>query len=300
MRTVPAPGLPTVRLTVLAAMLACATGCSEGDIRPVQTCLQGEDWTGRAQPFHTITIDNVNDFDREHERFAVSGLDPDSNYTVFATWDECTFYLGYEGAPFGTEASAHRYLTVYFNTDPLGDDGVDEPKDYGVPRPRLPFHAEYFLEVRTDGHTEYKGEGPDYQGNVQLYHARGGWGRGLMRDWKPLQPEELTVGHGQGGGFVEIAIPLHLLGDPCAVEIVGWVVDEESDTGFGYWPPPVHHASPKAAQGSPSGLVLTDSLALDYWGFMLLDGQTPSADENLNRTQYDEVGDCAYGVVHDA
>ncbi len=315
MRTVPAPGLPTIRLATLAAVLVCATGCGEGDVRPVQTCTPEADWTDRTQPFHTITIDNANDFDRAHEQFAVSTDSARSGYAAYATWDACTLYLGFEGAALGpgtcdpddadcapvdVGASAHRYLTVYFNTDPLGDDGVDDPKDYGVPRPKLPFHAEYLFELRTDGRTEYEDGEARYHGNVQFYHARSDWGAGLMQEWKPLQPEGLTIGHGPAEGFVEVAVPLSLIGDPCAVELTGWVVDEQTDSGFGYWPPPLHQASPKAAHAGRSGLALADTLALDYWGFMLIDGQTPKASANLNRTRYDEVGECAYGVVHDA
>ena len=306
---------PSVIRLAAVAVAVWASGCGETDVRVLQACTQDGDYTDRSQPFHTITIDNVNDFSQEHERFAASNAHGQSGYAAYATWDECTLYLGFEGAAFGAGrcdpsnpgcvpadagASAYRYLTVYLNIDPLSDDGVDDPKDYGVPRPKLPFHAEYLLEVRTDGHTKYDGERPDYHGNVQLYHAQSDWGAGLMQEWKPLQPEGLAVGHGQGGGFVEIAIPLNLIDDPCAVEVVGWVVDEQNDAGFGYWPPPLRHASPKAAHRAPSGLPLTDSLALDYWGLMLRAGQTPNARDNLNRTNYDDVGDCAYGVIHNS
>ena len=307
--------LLVLHVLALATVALAAAGCGEADVRPVQACSQKTDYTDRARPFHTITIDNVNDFDRDHERFVASSTGARSSYAAYATWDECTLYLGFEGAAFGAGhcdpsnpdcapadagASAHRYLTVYLNTDPLSDDGVDDPKDYGVPRPKLPFHAEYLLEVRTDGYTNYEDERPDYHGNIQLYHAQSDWGQGLMQQWKPLQPEGLAVGHGQGGGFVEMAIPRNLIDDPCAVEVVGWGVDEKHAAGFGYWPSPLHNASPKAAYQAPSGLPLADSLALDYWGLMLRDGQTPNARDNLNRTNYDDVGECAYGVIHNS
>lgn len=290
--------LYTLRTAALACALVSTAGCRESKVDPAEACTPDADHADRSQPPHTLVIDNADDFGAS-ERFEVGSAagDPTPGYAAYATWDACTLFLGFEGEALGSDASAHRYLTLYLNIDPLGEGGVDDPKDHGVPRPKLPFHAEYFLELRTDGRTTYPDGGAQYHGNVQLYHARSDWGAGMLQEWKPMQPHGLQIGHGRAEGFVEVAIPRRLLDDPCAIEVVGWIVDEATNSNFAFWPPPLSSPSPKAAHGEPSGLVLTDSLTLNYWGFMLDDGQTPNARQNLNRTDYDDIGDCAYGPI---
>lgn len=272
--------------------VAVLAGCDLGDIRRQQSCADGRDSA-------VVRIDGDNDFPTASARFPVgSGR---GGYTAYATWDACHVYFGFEGAAFEEQgASPFRYLTLYVNVDPLGDDGVDGPRDYGPPRPKLPFKAEYLVEVRTDGRTGADGR---YEGNVQFYHARSEWQAGLMESWRPQQTDGIEVAANPTTGYVEVAVERALLGAPCAVEVVGWVVDREADANLGFWPEPL--AQPSAQSGPERGgdgsgeFVLADSLTLNYLGFELEPGGTPNASVNLNRTTYATVGDCAYGVRYD-
>ena len=296
------------RLATSISSLLVLVGCglSQQELRRAEGCDVRPDSSG-------IRIDGVNDFARS-ETFEIGSGRALAIHTAYVSWDECHAYFGFQGPALAAGscagagcgghdrgASPFRYLTLYVNTDPLGDDGVLAPYDYGPPRPRLPFEAEYLLEVRTDGRPRSETDST-YVGNVQLYHARSEWQAGLMESWRPQQTDRLDVAADPSTGYLEVAIERALLGDPCAIEVAAWVVDREADANAGFWPAPLPQPSARSGteRGEPSNeFVLADSLTLNYYGFELGPDAEPNTTANLNRTNYQRVGECAYGTRYD-
>lgn len=307
------------------------------------TCSPDQDYSGRSLPYHSIEIDNGNGFNTTHEAFETSSPDAQTPYVAYATWDPCTLALGLTGSAVGAgdcaggdcavvdqAESAYRYWVVYLDTDPQGAAGTLWPRELGPVPERLPFRADYLLEVRLDGVTQQVGDGMSYQGNAQLYTRTSDWRVGLEESWQSAGRDGLRIGDNSSSNFIELTIDREALGDPCAIQAVGWVVDTQADTLFAHWPPPRGmrfggrspqtgspddaSAAADRAPGSRSGRRDTsamrsprgaaqgrsasarrptpaDSLVLDVYGFMLTDGQTPNANGNLNRTDFSLVQD---------
>lgn len=250
----------------------------------------------QAPTFHTLSIDGQNGFHPKMERTPAG---PPPLYHGYATWDDCRLYLGYAGpalssnrCPPGPDcpvalrgASPHRFVSFYLDTDPLGEDGSIRPRRVSHRGHRLPFHADYLIEVRTDGRMVLTSQGKHrYRGNVQLYKNIDEWGAGLTRGWEPVGGQSLEIGQGREKGFLEVAVDRRVLGAPCAVEVLAWVTDTRRGARFGYWPPP------DSVRSTP------DSVALNYYGFPLVRQIRPGASVHLNRIDYSAAGThCAQG-----
>lgn len=314
-------------------------------------CSTDKDYSGRSLPHHSLPIDNGNDFNTTYEAFVTSSPEAQTPYVAYATWDPCALYLGLTGSAVGAGdcdgpdcatvdrgESPYRYWLVYLDTDPQGTAGSVQPRALGPTPDRLPMRADYLLEIRLDGTTIQAGDGYTYQGNAQLYQRTSDWRVGLEEAWQPSGRQALEIGDNSSSNFLEVSVSRSALGDPCAVGVVGWVVDTDADEAFAYWPPPrrgpqsvgdsvtvegvlaqskARRDSARASDGQGGAARTTvargqaardtaasgparrttaasDSLVLDTYGFLLLDGQRPNASGNLNRTDYSLVTDgCA-------
>lgn len=270
---------------LLTLGLAASVGCSEASLEEAKAdgqCVNQADYTGRPYPFHTVAIDTQNSFSAETERFPTSL--PDSA-AAYITWDRCHIYFGYEHPSFGTPPAPHEYLVYYIDTDPLGDEGSDRGRALAR-APRLPFAADYLVTIRTDGATARAGSSRAFTRNAQLYKYSQKWNPGLMQSWEPWKQDALTVGGSRTTNFIEAALDRDALGQPCAIRVVGWIVNTARSERRGFWPPP-----PSGARQAPA----SDSLTMDYYGFPLTNRVQPNASANLNRIGYDVVGACARG-----
>ena len=211
------------------------------------------DYSGRSMPFHEMVIDNGNGFNTTHESFGTSTPQAQTPYVAYATWDPCGLYLGLTGSAVGAgdcgeydgecplydrPESPYRYWIVYLDTDPQGQSGSRNPKGERPGPSELPFAADYLVEIRLDGVTVPAGDGYEYQGNAQLYERASDWRVGLEESWRPMGRQALEIGDNSSSNFIEVALDLQAIGDPCAVQAIGWVADAEADEAFAFWPPP--------------------------------------------------------------
>ena len=352
-------------------------------------CSTEKDYSGRSLPHHSLPIDNGNDFNTTYEAFLTSSPEAQTPYVAYATWDPCALYLGLTGSAVGAGdcdggdcatvdrgESPYRYWLVYIDTDPQGTAGSAQPRELGPTPARLPMRADYLLEIRLDGATIQAGDGYNYQGNAQLYQRTSDWRVGLEEAWQPSGRQALEIGDNSSSNFLEVSVSRSALGDPCAVGVLGWVVDTDADEAFAYWPPPrrgpqaiadsftvegvlarakarrdsaktenaragngqagnaqtendrrkarrdslrrrnaraASRASGDTSRGRAARVAggratrdtassgptrrtsaANDSLVLDTYGFLLMDGQRPNSSGNLNRTDYSLVTDgCA-------
>ncbi|MGB3543995.1 hypothetical protein [Rubrivirga sp.] len=219
--------------------------------KPGSECSSDTDYTGRSLPYHSLPIDNGNDFNTTNEAFQTSSPDAQTPYVTYASWDPCHMYFGMTGSAVGAgdceggdcpvidrAESPYRYWMLYLNTDPQGTAGSVQPRSNGPTPERLPFRADYLIEIRLDGVTSQTGDGYTYQGNAQLYSRTSDWSVGLEESWAPQGRSGIDIGDNSSSNFIEVAIDRGALGNPCAVEVVGWVADTRADTAFAYWPPP--------------------------------------------------------------
>ena len=210
-----------------------------------------EDFSGRSMPFHEMVIDNGNGFNTTHESFQTSTPQAQTPYVAYATWDPCGLYLGLTGSAVGAgdcdggecpvydrPESPYRYWLVYLDTDPQGQSGSKKPKGERPGPSELPFAADYLMEIRLDGVTVPAGDGYEYQGNAQLYERASDWRVGLEESWQPMGRQALEIGDNSSSNFIEVALDLQAIGDPCMVQVLGWVADAEADEAFAFWPPP--------------------------------------------------------------
>lgn len=232
---------------VLSALLSVliTVGCSTPKKRVADNeCGSNTDFSGRSLPFHTIPIDNGNDFNASREAFR-TGTDAQSGYTVYATWDPCAIYLGMTGSAVGSgdrtdlsvptctvadlPKSPDRHLLFYLNTAPRGNRGTERAKSYGVQQCTLPFRADYLLAVRSDGRSTPQGDSVVYVGNWHLYQAG-------EEGWTPVENARVKIGDNSSSNFIEMRVPLAAIGSPNAVEMAGWVTDTRHGESFAYWP----------------------------------------------------------------
>jgi hypothetical protein len=217
------------------------------------TCSASADYSGRSMPFHEMVIDNGNGFNTTHESFPTSTPQAQTPYVAYATWDPCGLYLGLTGSAVGAgdcgeydgdcplydrPESPYRYWLVYLDTDPQGQSGSRNPKGDRPGPSELPFAADYLMEIRLDGVTVPVGDGYEYQGNAQLYERSSDWRVGLEESWRPMGRDALEIGDNSSSNFIEVALDLGAIGDPCTVQAIGWVADSQADEAFAFWPPP--------------------------------------------------------------
>ena len=228
------------------------------------TCSGSADYSGRSMPFHEMVIDNGNGFNTTHESFPTSTPQAQTPYVAYATWDPCGLYLGLTGSAVGAgdcgeydgecplydrPESPYRYWLVYLDTDPQGQSGSKKPKGDRPGPSELPFAADYLMEIRLDGVTVPVGDGYEYQGNAQLYERSSDWRVGLEESWTPMGRGALEIGDNSSSNFIEVALDLGAIGDPCMVQAIGWVADSQADEAFAFWPPP-RGWKPPAVRGS--------------------------------------------------
>ncbi|HEV2150040.1 MAG TPA: hypothetical protein VGR37_21765, partial [Longimicrobiaceae bacterium] len=294
-----------------------------------ETCRNARSYTGAPRPYHTIRIDGENDFNPETERFETGT----AGYAAYLTWDECTLFVGYGGPALGDGecedgsacpvhlqgASAYRYLVLYLDTGPRGGKGAGGAEEFGLQDWTLPFRANYLIAIRTDGSLVDPARGEAAMENVQVYQWTKIWSSTLRREWDAVGADMLTVRGNRRTGFVELGLDLSIVGSPCAVQTVGWIVDTEHHASFAYWPAsaipvPVftiprdsvrvavfRSAADEAVPARDSAR--SDSVRrrpdplrlLHRFGFELVDGVAPNDLANLDRISYRRVGDCAEG-----
>ncbi len=235
--------------------------------------------------FRAERIDGSNGF-KSHEVFRTSTTAA-TGYDAYVTWDSTTLYLGLTGQDVGEPACAPgetaegepcpryeqgeaptKYLVYYFDTDPQGERGstnVSGLDGLGGLTWALPFRADYALTVRTD----YADSGE------AAFYARdgGGWTR---------QRVELDIDDNNGSKYLELALPRSALGAPCGLKVVGGIVDRAGGgASYAFWP--YNAASAADSAGVVAG---TEATLGHYYGFWLIDGQTPNASDgqaNLDR-----------------
>ena len=275
--------LPVLLVFFVGSALASLglVGCVE--LREEQGCTNSADYDARNRPFHTIEVDTRNDFHGPSERFRP---DADSTrMTGYVSWDECRIYFGFKAPVFGAKASPFRYLALYIDTDPLGDEGSVHARRLAetAPGPLLPFKADYLVEIRTDGRTMHTADSTlAFQGNAQLFRRSRQWTAGLIRHWESAGDAALHIGLAGERSFVEFGLERRALDNPCAIQATAWITDTRRGARTHHWPPRALDTA-------------RDSPVTQYYGFQLLHGVDPNAQANLNRTAYNDVGECAFG-----
>jgi hypothetical protein len=162
----------------------------------------GRETDGRALPYrHTIAIDGANDFTAASEAFTTTS----AGYTAYASWDDASIYLGYEGADVASSDAA-RWVLVFFDVDPGGAGGATVGEAYNTQQPGMPagFTADFAFRWRASN---------DFQ---QLQAYGGG-------AWSDTGATPATY---QTGTFLETAIPRSVLGDPSALAITALMINE--------------------------------------------------------------------------
>lgn len=304
-------GLVLALLAILGLLVLFAVGCSDQITFPTKEvpkaklfpnertagpCHPVDSSERHAPAFHTVDIDGNKDFGTMMERTSAGRS---SAYKAFATWDGCRLFLGYSGPVLGEDqcppkgpcpparrgASPYRVVSFYLDTDPLENDGSTHPRRTGQRMHHLPFNANYLIEVRTDGRMVRTEQGKRvYKGNAQVYKNVDEWSAGLTGGWEPKGRHSLNVAQAPEHHYLELSIDRSALGHPCAVEVLAWVTDTRRGVRFGHWP------SPDSARSTP------DSVALNYYGFPLVEHMRPMVSSNLNRIDYSAAGtDCAQG-----
>lgn len=276
-------------------LVGVLAGCSE--LRPDDQACVSQAAADRGRPLHRVDIDHQRDFDAEHEGFREEVVPGEPTYASYVSWDDCRIYFGFEGPAFGKGvcasdaascklaeqgASPHKYLMLYLDTDPLGHDGATHPQPLGHDDLRLPFKADYLVEVRTDAYSQLQADSLRFHGNRQLYRRSIRWAAGLLRHWEPTGDEGLAVGAPKNGNYLELSVDRRTIDDPCAVQAVAWIADRRVPDRYAFWPPPDTSRT-------------ADSLMLNYYGFQLLPGEKPNSRANFNRTDYNDVGRCVFG-----
>jgi hypothetical protein len=265
----PARSLLALLLHATSIFAVLGAGCRETSTPPAS--------------FRGERIDGSNGF-KSHEVFRTSTTAA-TGYDAYVTWDSTTLYLGLTGQDLGEPActpaetadgeacpryeqgeAPTKHLVYYFDTDPNGQGGTTEAAGSGATRWTLPFHADYYLTVQTD----YADSG------IASFYAYSG-GR-----WRE-QDVELDVADNDGSKFIELALPRSALGAPCGMKVIGWVADSAGGgASYAFWP---HNAA--AADADSAGVVEGAGGTLHhYYGFLLIDGQTPNASDgqaNLDR-----------------
>ena len=242
---------------------------------------------GRGDPasFRAERIDGSNGF-KSHEVFRTSTTAA-TGYDAYVTWDSTTLYLGLTGQDVGEPACApgetaegepcpryeqgeapSKHLVYFFDTDPQGERGSTDGRGLdglGGLAWTLPFRADYALTVQTD----YADSG-----EAALYmRDGGGWTR---------QNLDLDIGDNDGSKYLELALPRSALGGTCGLKVVGGLFDgADGGASYAFWP----YNAAEAADSA--GVVEGTDVVLDhYYGFWLIDGQTPNASDgqaNLDR-----------------
>ena len=292
---------------VLAAALGgtIVSACGLADAGKVpRSCRNSRDYAGDLRPYHSVSLDGGLEFSRL-ERFPTGS----PGYSAFATWDECTLYLGFTGPALGPGrcddpsrpgcsaaelgGSPFRFLLVYLDTDPLGRRGTRGARAFGSLEWRLPFRADYLLAVRTDGYTERRGDSLAFVGNARAYRWTTLWSTSVERTWTGAEQLARRVGGEPGAGSVVIALDLEEIGSPCAVQVVGWIADTALGETFAHWPaapaPDTLRTDPERREPEPEPDV--QAALPHYYGFVLDEGIPPASSLNLNRLAYPDCAD---------
>ncbi len=213
----------------------------------------------KAQTYHSISIDGVNDFRAATEKFTTTSGE---NLLSYITWDDTYLYVGYSGnSVAGNVTDNSRAYHIYIDTDPAANpvNGTGTTQaDAWRWNPNLPFSANYHYAFKTVDNTEVK----------RVYTA-GAWGNATFQtsNWKNTEAK-----------YWEVKIKLSEIGSPSKLLVVAYV-EEDWDGG-------------NICGGIPSGLFTNTStqgaivFQSTFLGFELTQGIKPNAAYNLNNSTF--------------
>lgn len=162
---------------------------------------------------HTIIIDGTNDFSAD-EVLPTST----AGYSSYVTWDANNLYLGFTGDDVGSSQSSTKWMVWYIDTGPTcvptSGSGTTDAAGFNTQDWTLPFNADFFLQVRTDG------------GFNQLSK----WGGSV---WNPT-PFNGAMFDNNATNTFEISIPLVDIASPDDINIVGYFINEQGGGEFTY------------------------------------------------------------------
>jgi len=157
-------------------------------------------------------IDGTNDFGTD-ETFATTS----AGYTAFVAWSDSALFVGYQGDDIATTAtdSDQKWVLVYVDVDPGNGTGAAVGEQYNTQEPGFPagFGADYYYRWKTDGTLE----------DLKSYAGGDSW-----------TVESSSLGAAVSGTFVEVAIPLAMLGDPARVGIASLMLNEKPFSEWAY------------------------------------------------------------------
>ncbi|MCA9693714.1 MAG: Ig-like domain-containing protein, partial [Myxococcales bacterium] len=150
--------------------------------------------------FHTITIDGLDDFTGD-ELFATTT----PMFTGRVAWDTAFLYLGFQGPDFadGAPDAGSKFLVVYLG----GPMGTASGVTYNTQQPTLPFSARWHLRYKLD----------DSFTSVLTWSGNA-W---VETGWS------LVGATDHADDFVELRLPLAMLGDPDAIDLHASVLNEK-------------------------------------------------------------------------
>jgi hypothetical protein len=209
----------------LAATLATAAACGGGnsvpDARPRADAradaASGPDAPADAPPpdarpdanplryVHTITIDGRVDFDAADHFLTTS-----AGFDFFVSWDDTNVYFGWLAPdidPTGPDANT-KWAFAYLDVDPGAGTGEVDSQTYNTQHVSFPtgFGAEYYLRWKCDATLT----------TIEVSDGAGGWSQ------LATTPQFSNL-----GSYVEMAVPRTLIGDPAALGIASWMINEK-------------------------------------------------------------------------
>jgi len=166
----------------------------------------------RATSFHTISIDGNIDFAADETISTTSG-----GYSAFLTWDSSNLYLGYSGEDVGLSQSDTKWMVWYIDTDPQDCDptsgnGTNRAIGFNTQNWALPFNADYMIQIRTTSGSDW----------LQTWNGSS-WDNAAFPG---------SIYDNDGTDFIELSLPLNVLGNPSNIRILGYFINE---AGGGEW-----------------------------------------------------------------
>ncbi|MCF8262848.1 MAG: choice-of-anchor D domain-containing protein [Melioribacteraceae bacterium] len=159
-----------------------------------------------AQTYHSLTMDGVNDFDANTERFQTSsGTDVYS----YVTWDADYIYVGFSGTgPWGAITDNDRVFHIYLDSDPKENPKSGNGTTDGITwkwDPTLPFNADFHYAFKTVNNEEvqYSWDGSAWQSGQALSSL----------NWK-------------GSGYWEVKLSRSAIGNPEQINLIGYVEED--------------------------------------------------------------------------
>ncbi|MGZ3418990.1 MAG: hypothetical protein ACXVEE_14050 [Polyangiales bacterium] len=156
---------------------------------------------------HTIAIDGINDFTSSEKFLTTSG-----GYDAYVTWDASYVYVGYAGSDIGTSSSPTKWVMVHI--DGLLGAGSTTTELYTTQQHQFPagFDSDLYFAWKTDG---------TYQ---------------QLKTWNGVSwvTSATTVVVAKTGNYVEMAIPLSVLGARTKLGVTTFMMNEGSGSEWTY------------------------------------------------------------------